>query len=48
MDAISDLGFFVLLARRGQLNAAAQELGVTPPRSASAWLRWSSAWACGC
>lgn len=31
MDAISDLGFFVLLARQGSLSATARELGVTPP-----------------
>lgn len=31
MDAVSDLGFFVLLARSGSLAACAQQLGVTPP-----------------
>jgi DNA-binding transcriptional LysR family regulator len=31
MDPISDLAFFVLLARLGKLNATAQALGVTPP-----------------
>lgn len=31
MDAVSDLSFFVLLARLGNLSAAAQQLGVTPP-----------------
>lgn len=31
MDAISDLAFFVLLARLGSLVACAQEMGVTPP-----------------
>ena len=30
-DAVSDLGFFALLAKLGTLSAAAQELGVTPP-----------------
>lgn len=30
-DAISDLGFFVLLAKLGSLSATAQELGVTAP-----------------
>lgn len=31
MDPVSDLSFFVLLARVGNLSAAAQQLGVTPP-----------------
>ncbi|WP_353146960.1 LysR family transcriptional regulator [Pollutimonas bauzanensis] len=31
MDAISDLGFFVLLAKCATLARAAQELGITPP-----------------
>lgn len=31
MDPVSDLGFFVLLARLGNLSATAQQLGVTPP-----------------
>jgi DNA-binding transcriptional LysR family regulator len=31
MDAFSDLAFFKLLVAHGQLAAAAQELGVTPP-----------------
>ena len=31
MDAVSDLGFFVLLSKAGSLAAAAQEMGVTPP-----------------
>lgn len=31
MDPVSDLSFFVLLARLGNLSAAAQQLGVTPP-----------------
>jgi len=31
MDPVSDLAFFVLLARLGKLNATAQELGLTPP-----------------
>lgn len=31
MDAISDLSFFVLLAKHASLTRAAQELGVTPP-----------------
>lgn len=31
MDPVSDLSFFVLLARLGSLTAAAQQLGVTPP-----------------
>jgi LysR family transcriptional regulator, transcriptional activator for dmlA len=31
MNGFSDLAFFALLARRGSLAAAAQELGITPP-----------------
>ncbi len=31
MDAVSDLKFFVTLARHGTLTRAAQEFGVTPP-----------------
>ena len=31
MDGFSDLAFFSLLARKGTLAAAAQELGITPP-----------------
>jgi DNA-binding transcriptional LysR family regulator len=31
VDAVSDLGFFVLVAKSGSLAAAAQQLGVTPP-----------------
>lgn len=31
MDAVSDLGFFVLLAKCATLARAAQQLGVTPP-----------------
>ncbi|MDB5848433.1 MAG: LysR family transcriptional regulator [Rhodoferax sp.] len=31
MDGFSDLAFFSLLARKGTLSAAAQELGITPP-----------------
>ena len=31
MDSVSDLGFFVLVAKSGSLAAAAQQLGVTPP-----------------
>lgn len=31
MDAISDLGFFVLLAKCATLARAAQEMGITPP-----------------
>jgi LysR family transcriptional activator of dmlA len=31
MDAFSDVGFFALIAKLGNMAAAAQELGVTPP-----------------
>jgi LysR family transcriptional activator of dmlA len=31
MDSISDLGFFSLLVKHGNLSAAARELGLTPP-----------------
>lgn len=31
MDAVSDLAFFALLVKQGNLAAAARELGVTPP-----------------
>ena len=31
MDSVSDLGFFVQVAKAGSLAAAAQQLGVTPP-----------------
>jgi DNA-binding transcriptional LysR family regulator len=31
MDSFSDLAFFALVAKRGSLAAAAQELGITPP-----------------
>ena len=31
IDASSELGFFVLLARRASLSATARELGITPP-----------------
>ncbi|MBI5254866.1 MAG: LysR family transcriptional regulator [Burkholderiales bacterium] len=31
MDAVSDLAFFALLMKHGQLAAAAQQLGLTPP-----------------
>lgn len=31
MDGFSDLAFFAVLARRGSLAAAAQQLGLTPP-----------------
>lgn len=31
MDGISDMGFFVLLARQASLTAAARELGITTP-----------------
>ncbi len=31
MDAISDLAFFALLMKKGNLAATAQEMGVTPP-----------------
>jgi len=30
-NTLSDLGFFVILARQPSLAAAAQQLGVTPP-----------------
>ena len=31
MDALSDLAFFSLLVKHGNLSAAARELGLTPP-----------------
>src|SRR3546814_5682102 len=31
MDAMSDLAFFSLLVKHGNLSAAARELGLTPP-----------------
>ena len=31
MDALSDIAFFALLVRHGNLTSAARELDVTPP-----------------
>ena len=31
MDALSDLAFFSLVVKHGNLSAAARELGLTPP-----------------